>query len=344
MYGVKTCCRCKRELPADGFHFYIVQNTKDNLRSSCKECNGSKFSKPKILVMHGYKLCSRCNRELPADKFHFFANVNTCDALHSACKECEGKKFSISNDIETHRVCIKCGGEFPATKEYFSVHKGRKNNIEGTCKKCRNLQSAQYREENKEKWDEYDRQYYKDNRDVIIQRSSDYYKDNRETVLVKVKQYGISNKEAIRAKDIVRSRKYRANNKGKLAKTQKIWLATHKGIRNIWKQKRKAKERLLISTFSSKDLEDCLNFFNHKDTYTGLPMNSVSQDHVIPVSKGGHYVRQNIVICEKSVNSSKHKSDMETWYRRQPFFSEERLSKIHEWIGLKNGIQQLSLI
>ena len=96
--------------------------------------------------------------------------------------------------------------------------------------------------------------------------------------------------------------------------------------------KRAALKQSLPNDFGVGDWEECLMFFGYKDAYTGLPMDIPSQDHVIPVTKGGHYTKTNIVPCEKSINSSKFNHDMEEWYRKQTYFSEERLAKIKEWI------------
>jgi hypothetical protein len=112
----------------------------------------------------------------------------------------------------------------------------------------------------------------------------------------------------------------------------------------IASQTRIAREKKVISTFTKSEWVECLEFFNYKDAYTGLPMEKVTQDHVSPVSKGGAYVKQNIVPCEANINSSKNNSDMEVWYKLQPFYSEERLKRIYKWMGIKNNTQQLSII
>lgn len=113
---------------------------------------------------------------------------------------------------------------------------------------------------------------------------------------------------------------------------------------NMLTLKRQSKIKKAICTLTSKEWEECLKFFNNCDAYTGLQLDIPSQDHIIPLSKGGGYVKQNIIPCEKSINSSKNNKDMETWYRKQSFFSEERLIKIHKWMGVEDNIQQLKII
>lgn len=65
--------------------------------------------------------------------------------------------------------------------------------------------------------------------------------------------------------------------------------------------------------------------------YCGNTKN-LSLDHVIPKVKGGNDTKSNLVCACTSCNRDKAHSIMEDWYRNQPFFSEERLNKINQWI------------
>jgi hypothetical protein len=51
-------------------------------------------------------------------------------------------------------------------------------------------------------------------------------------------------------------------------------------------------------------------------------------EHVLAITKGGLDEASNIIPACTSCNSSKHNNPVETWYRRQPFFSETRWRKI----------------
>ena len=101
-------------------------------------------------------------------------------------------------------------------------------------------------------------------------------------------------------------------------------------------ERRRADKFNTENSLTPEQWKQCLEFFNYKDAYTGLPMETISQDHVIPLSKNGAYTRENIIPCELSVNCSKQDSDMEEWFRKQSYFSEERLNKIYKWIDLKD--------
>ena len=55
-------------------------------------------------------------------------------------------------------------------------------------------------------------------------------------------------------------------------------------------------------------------------------------EHVVPISKGGEHHLGNIVPACQRCNFSKGKSDAETWYRSQLFFSETR------WIAILSAL------
>lgn len=53
---------------------------------------------------------------------------------------------------------------------------------------------------------------------------------------------------------------------------------------------------------------------------------------MVPVSKGGKTVRENIVPSCVRCNSSKSDSNMEEWYVKQKFYSDDRKERIDRWL------------
>ncbi len=86
-------------------------------------------------------------------------------------------------------------------------------------------------------------------------------------------------------------------------------------------------------TLTDEEWQESLVYFNGLDAYTGEEIKNLSIDHIIPLKQGGGNERCNVLPCDKGINSRKFRSEMETWYRNQTFFSEERLLKIKEWIN-----------
>jgi len=122
------------------------------------------------------------------------------------------------------------------------------------------------------------------------------------------------------------------------------WQKAHKGSVNTKNQRYRTKKNELPSDLTVEQWDNCLVYFDHKDAYTGLPLKIVSQDHVVPLSRGGEYTINNIIPCEKSVNSSKGNKDFFKWYPNQPFYSKDRELKILSYLNYdpKTHIQQLT--
>ena len=81
----------------------------------------------------------------------------------------------------------------------------------------------------------------------------------------------------------------------------------------------------------------CLVHFNGRCAYCGGEQTRKkhhTKEHVVPVAKSGTSSVGNIVPACKSCNSSKQDNDMETWFRKQPFFTESKLQRIKEWMSL----------
>lgn len=269
------------------------------------------------------KVCTLCKTEFPATAEYFTLKRARKDGLDSWCRKCknnydrkgrEPQKIMQPRSIKSgYKMCTKCLSVLPASMGYFGKSKRGKYGIGSICKSC----AKAYRATNSEAIKETKRKHYVSNQDYYKSKTKEWYKENKG----KAKEY---NKKYVAA--------YRKTEHGKhtLRKNYQAYLTKKRGN---------------ISLLSVEDWEKCLKYFDYKDAYTGLPMKVISQDHVIPLSKGGMYVKSNIVPCELSINSSKNDSDMEEWYLKQPFFSKQRLNKIYKWIGYdkKTNTQQLAL-
>jgi 5-methylcytosine-specific restriction endonuclease McrA len=84
--------------------------------------------------------------------------------------------------------------------------------------------------------------------------------------------------------------------------------------------------------------------FDHKCAYCGAA-GDLHIEHVIPISQGGGHALGNIVPACKDCNFSKRDHEAESWYRRQPFFTEARWRKICRVLGWhRSGVGQLALL
>lgn len=90
-----------------------------------------------------------------------------------------------------------------------------------------------------------------------------------------------------------------------------------------------------LNGFSSNDVEwgKVLKEFDHKCAYCGkktalMPEHIVPQSEMAKVSPHEVSLISSIVPSCGACNHSKNKNDMETWFRNQPFFTENKLKKI----------------
>lgn len=79
--------------------------------------------------------------------------------------------------------------------------------------------------------------------------------------------------------------------------------------------------------------EIILNRDNQTCVYCGNPATHV--DHIVPVSKGGLHVENNLVSACERCNKSKNNRDFLTWYLNQDFFSRTNLDYIN---SIFNGV------
>lgn len=217
------------------------------------------------------------------------------------------------------KICKKCGKMLIANSINFHKKKNGRYGLRAECKKCYNEYSTKYYQDNKdsvnERMNKYNKTYYQDNKEKFKEYNEQYYQDNKEERKKYRKEYYENNKEA--CKEV--TKRWCANNPDK--------------VFNIC-QRRREKEQNQGDGISKEQWLEIMTFFNWKCAYSGetLSKDNRSIDHVIPLDKGGENEIWNLVPMLKNYNSQKHTKDMLEWYILQPFYSEERLNKIYEWI------------
>lgn len=205
--------------------------------------------------------------------------------------------------IET-KVCSKCHEEKPLSSDYFNKNKANKDGFNGQCKECKKEYLKQWRQKNPE----YNKKYYAEN----LEYFKEYYQENAEYHREFMRQYIQDNKEYLSEK----SREYQQSERGRLMKKAR-------------KQKRKSLENSLPCTLTIDEYKATLEFFDNKCAYCECDLDeSHHQDHVLALSKGGGYTKENIVPACATCNLSKGASYLGHWYIQQSFYSLESLVKV----------------
>ena len=197
------------------------------------------------------------------------------------------------------KMCRKCGEVKHISK--FSKQKQGKYGVQSKCKSCKK---------------EYNRNYYENNKETILEHQKQYYENNKETILEQRKQYYENNKETIAEQ----RKQYRESPQGQVVKFNAS-------------NRRRSKLANQSNDINKDQWLEMMKFFGFRCAYSGISLskNIRSIDHIVALDNGGLNEIWNCVPMLKNYNSSKRTQDMEEWYKKQDFYSEERLQKIYEW-------------
>lgn len=276
------------------------------------------------------KICYGCKQEKPIEQFS--RKKRTKDGLDVYCKACisikskqyrEAHKDRINEQkridywkskeraeektakqlLEGTRVCTRCGLEKPLSEF------GKRGNggFYSQCKACVNERMAQY---------------VKDNHDIVIQRKREYHRTHKAQIDSYNKQYYLTHKDEVkqRVKDWEIANPERAK--------ENAVISAHN---------QRSKRTGCRSNFSLADWKACKEHFS-KDgivrcAYCGKPILRATIDHVVSLNKGGENTVNNVVPSCGKCNSSKFDHPFEEWYKKQPFYSEERENQIVTYLN-----------
>ena len=238
------------------------------------------------------------------------------------------------------KQCFKCKKSLPMDNNYYYRKKASKDGWDPNCKKCwgkkeygvRNI-NATYRAKTGHKFCsicKLELPYKKFNKSKEIK---DGYSGQCRVCKNESHRIYYSNPDVKRERYDYYKRwrkQYYTTSAGKALNKKHIHL-------------RRSRKADAIYNYSESIWFDTLEHFNNECAYCGDATKDLQQEHVIPLSKGGYYTKQNIIPACQFCNISKHNRNLMDWYPNQPNYSKDRLKKINKWAGIKNNIQQLSI-
>lgn len=265
------------------------------------------------------KKCFDCKKMLPRDSFR--KNCKTKDGLQHVCREC--MKIRDARHRVENADGIKTNNKAYRQKNDDKIREKRAAN-----KEANSAYKKEHRKKNIDKIRAYRKKYYHENAEVCKDKSLRYYNENKEVIAEKNKDYYQRNIDAIRE----RSRKYREEHKEERKSAWSEYRKNNPEKVRIISERYRSRKNELLADFNIVDWTLCQFMFECRCAYCGEWSEDLIQEHVIPVSKGGHYVPENIIPACRSCNGSKHARDMEEWYRKQPFFEPYRLDFIERYL------------
>ena len=161
--------------------------------------------------------------------------------------------------------------------------------------------------ENITKLKEYRHKWYLYNRDRILNDRKIYQEKNKGKISKRKKEYHIRNKDKI----LERVDKWQKNNPKMFRRNLNKYKKTDKGKAACQraKSKRRAKEKEIINTLTAEEWIDILKKYKFECAYCGKEFtlfDRETRDHVIPISKGGNNIKENIVPACNNCNARKH--------------------------------------
>lgn len=203
----------------------------------------------------------------------------------------------------------------------FNIVNCNKDKFNHRCKSCQEI---------------YQHDYYISTREHQIEKATERYYENKEESSIYHKIMYKNNPDY-----------FKDNMKRNMAKNPELY----KGIQKRWREANPDRvsyhaQQHRDHDVSTAEYNSMLKVFNYQCAYCGMTYDKhkkkyhekLHNDHVD--EDGYNDLRNDVPSC-KSCNCGKHESDMEEWYKKQSFFSEEKLEKIKWWIseGYKDYIE-----
>ena len=277
------------------------------------------------------KMCCTCKEV--KDISNFSKNKNSKDGYKQYCKECANK--ASKKYREENKEKIK-----ESKKEWY--YKTKENKNERTQKEIdkgyRVCTVCNIKKDISEFYKRGNGGFYGECKECQLKKQKEYHLKNRDKIILNKREYNKRRKEEIHDYN----KKYYTKNSEDIKNRVKIWCKNNpeklRDLRRRCIHIRNARKRLLISNFSKKDWEECKEYFKNENgilecAYCGKELKRATQEHFIPLSKGGNYTKNNIIPVCGSCNSSKCDKEFEEWYSTRNFYSEERKEKIYNYLN-----------
>ncbi|MGD6897104.1 HNH endonuclease [Bacillus infantis] len=216
---------------------------------------------------------------------------------------------TVCTDENSLKKCTKCEtekqiGEFYSQKKH-SKKRGEYIYYQPYCKECASEKSQKWLYENLDRKRKIAQKYY----------HSDKGRQNK-----------LRDRERQKENNYAYSKQYQKENLEKF---------------RLYRQKRRSIKNTISNDFTLEDWQYCLEYFNNSCAYCGLTNEahykkfdtSLHQEHILPVTKGGSYSKENIVPACKSCNSSKNDKELINWLKQQTFYSLEKEEKVFFYLS-----------
>ena len=205
------------------------------------------------------------------------------------------------SDMSHSKACTLCKQILPLSDFGISYNKPKSR-----CKKCLADLAKKYRKENPEKQALADRRYKLKNPGKREEIWHNYYSKNKKELLEKGKIY----RRANRPKVLAMYKRYKEENKEQIEKAYRAYRQENPEVYKASYHKRRA--LIAGSKVFQVTRKDIKKILSNPCTYCGSN-ESISIDHVIPLSRSGDHSIGNLTSACFSCNSSKNSRFITEW-------------------------------
>lgn len=203
------------------------------------------------------------------------------------------------------KTCTHCNRDFPANREYFHSHKQGMYGLRSQCKACYTAKVDIYRSNHKDKVAVWLKRWRSKNGEKIREYAKKHGTPEKR------KAYRINHREQLREYHRLRY----LHNKEKYQEQGRAWRMANPLKRRQSVNRRRAK-RVLAGGFHTADqIAELHTRQDGKCFHCSVEFNGVfTEDHIIPISRGGTDWIDNIALMCQSCNSSKGTKLLHEWH------------------------------
>lgn len=172
-------------------------------------------------------------------------------------------------------------------------------------REAENLRTSKWRERNREYNRLLSRAWHHQNRAKNILRMRERYRKNREAILKEKRDLYFSNQSFAEAAKERGRKRYKEKKEVIAAKCKEWWRSNPEKIREITQRRRAKKLGAKICDLTNKQWNDIKLAYEMRCVYCGNILKNLTQDHLVPLSKGGDHTMTNIVPACRPCNSKK---------------------------------------
>lgn len=208
------------------------------------------------------------------------------------------------------RTCSRCKQSFPATPEYFQRSRSEKEGLHTWCKACKAEGDKQSYQKHRAARLEKNKEIYCIQREKRQEQNRQSYRRTRRQRLDYARKYRQEHAEKIRA---WRAAYYQENRGGVKEKLQKYKQENPEKIREYSRRYKARKRNARVNDFTAAQWREMQAAYDHRCAYCEKRCKGkLTQDHLTPLSQGGHHTASNIIPACQVCNSKKSAGPVRT--------------------------------